>query len=74
MVCKGVCSRYKAKWTGHESRYTSGQKRCNTCDIYLQWDGFRCPCCGISLRTRPRESKYRVVCISKTNKIEEISG
>jgi len=74
MVCKGICSRYKAKWTPHESRYAYGQKRCKTCGIYLQWDGFWCPCCGTSLRTRPRYSKSSTVSFSKTNKIEEISG
>jgi rRNA maturation endonuclease Nob1 len=74
MACKGLCSRYKAKWAVREFRYASGQKRCNRCEIYLQWDGLWCPCCGISLRIRPRTSKYRTVFFSKTNKIEKIAG
>ncbi|MDH3618792.1 MAG: hypothetical protein OEM89_08720 [Nitrosopumilus sp.] len=61
MVCKGICHRFKAKWIAHEYRYANGQKRCNTCEIFLEWDGLWCPCCGLSLRTRPRTSKYKQV-------------
>jgi hypothetical protein len=74
MVCKGVCSRYKAKRTAQRYRYAFGQKRCNRCEMYLQWDGFWCPCCGLSLRTRPRTSKYKEAFFSKTRKIEKITG
>ena len=39
MVCKGICHRYKAKWGTHQYRYASGQKRCNVCEIFVNWDG-----------------------------------
>jgi len=53
MVCKGVCHRYKARWASSQFRYACGQKRCNVCEIFLNWDGISCPCCGMMLRTRP---------------------
>ena len=56
MVCKGVCHRYKARWTSSQFRYANGQKRCNVCEIFLNWNGY---CCATSLRTRPRISRYR---------------
>jgi hypothetical protein len=40
-------------------RYSTGQKRCQVCEIFLKWDGLWCPCCGYRLRTRPRNSKFK---------------
>jgi hypothetical protein len=40
-------------------RYSTGQKRCQVCEIFLKWDGLWCPCCGYRLRTRPRNLKYK---------------
>ncbi|HEX2405596.1 MAG TPA: hypothetical protein VHJ38_00185 [Nitrososphaeraceae archaeon] len=48
MGCKGICIRYKAdkpKQAG--KRYLIGQKRCQTCDIFIKRDDFWCPCCAI---------------------------
>ncbi|MFZ0512833.1 MAG: hypothetical protein WAM14_14595 [Candidatus Nitrosopolaris sp.] len=61
MVCKGICVRHKAmKPCGPTTgRYSTGQKRCQVCEIFLKWDGFWCPCCGYRLRTRPRNSKFK---------------
>ncbi len=72
MVCKGVCHRYKAKWGTHQYRYASGQKRCNVCEIFMNWDGRCCPCCGVSLRTRPKISKYRQKFNVQTEKVVEL--
>lgn len=52
-ICKGVCTRHKAK-KSKEGRYASGQKRCNFCNVFMTWDGFWCPCCGSRLRLKPR--------------------
>jgi hypothetical protein len=49
MSCKVVCIRHKAL-----SRYIIGHKRCRSCDLFLKWEGSRCPCCGFKLRTTPR--------------------
>lgn len=59
MSCKGICSRFKAKWGAHQFRYAGGQKRCNVCELFVKWEGHWCPCCGMSLRTRPRSRKYK---------------
>lgn len=59
MVCKDICIKHKAIKSKTGSRYTSGQKRCQVCDIFIRWDGLRCPCCGYKLRVKPRSPKYR---------------
>ena len=32
----------------------TGQKRCNSCEIFIRWDGIFCPCCNGRLRSSPR--------------------
>ena len=59
MTCKGICILHKAQKPLGTGRYSTGQKRCQICEIYLKWDGFWCPCCGYRLRTRPRNLKYK---------------
>jgi predicted amidophosphoribosyltransferase len=54
MPCKGICIRYKAF-----GRYITGHKRCKNCDLFINWDGLWCPCCGHKLRTSPRKYKYK---------------
>ena len=54
MTCKGLCIRYKTY-----GRYAAGNKCCYQCNLFIQWDGLFCPCCGYRLRTRPRHSKSR---------------
>lgn len=59
MGCKEICYRYKAERSGNQSRYANGQKRCSTCEKFLYWDGFLCPCCGRKLRSKPRDGEHR---------------
>ena len=59
MVCKGICVRHKAMKPGATGRYSTGQKRCQVCEIFLKWDGLWCPCCGYRLRSSPRNSKFK---------------
>ena len=59
MVCKKICTQFSAKKTISGSRYAAGQKRCQICEIFIQWGGIWCPCCGYMLRTHPRNSKSR---------------
>ncbi len=59
MTCKGLCIKYKALKPLQLSRYLVGQKRCNTCSIFLEWDGLFCPCCNVRLRTTSRYTKYK---------------
>ena len=59
MTCKGICVRYKAQKPVGTGRYASGQRRCQICEIFIKWEGLWCPCCGYSLRTKPRNLKYK---------------
>ncbi|WP_316504776.1 hypothetical protein [Nitrosopumilus sp.] len=61
MSCKGICPRYKSKRRGKGLRYANGEKRCQKCDIFLDWKGIHCPCCGYKLRTRPHNKKYEEI-------------
>ncbi len=59
MGCKGICLRHKAVGAITGGRYRNGQKRCQVCDLFLQWDGIWCPCCGYKLRSKPRNKVYK---------------
>ena len=61
MKCLGICSEYKVKTLRPKGngRYETGQKRCSFCDIFIEWDGDRCPCCNCFLRKKPRNYKAR---------------
>ena len=65
MPCKGICERFRAKkpmpFRLGISRYASGQKRCQVCEVWMSWEGTRCPCCSIKLRGRPRRRDGKVV-------------
>jgi hypothetical protein len=61
MSCKGICVRYKANRSGSGMRYILGQKRCQICEIYLNWQNSLCPCCCYRLRNGPRRSKYKLI-------------
>jgi hypothetical protein len=54
MSCKGICTRHKTT-----DRYATGNKRCQSCNLFIKWEGSWCPCCGCRLRTRPRHSKFK---------------
>src|SRR5215831_16177866 len=70
MACKGICVRHQTQKPFRTGRYSIGQKRCQLCDIFLKWDGLWCPCCGIRLRTKPRNLKYKAIFRAR-QKIEE---
>ncbi len=36
-----------------------GQRRCQLCEMFIQWEGLWCPCCGVRLRTKPRVGTLR---------------
>ncbi|WP_428323612.1 hypothetical protein [Nitrosopumilus sp.] len=59
MTCKGICDRYKAKKPVGTGRYAAGQKRCQVCEIFINWNGLNCPCCNYKLRGKPRNLKYK---------------
>lgn len=60
MHCNGSCKKFKATNNSAEyGRYEQGQKRCPTCEIFIEWEGLWCPCCGRLLRTKPRARKLK---------------
>lgn len=61
MGCKSICLKYKAVKVSHSKRYENGQVRCKTCDVFMNYTGIYCPCCGIRVRTRPRSSKFKMI-------------
>ncbi|MDH3657087.1 MAG: hypothetical protein OEM77_03020 [Nitrosopumilus sp.] len=71
MVCKGICSRYRAIKPGKNSRYAIGQKRCSQCDIFVNWEGKHCLCCGYALRTKPKgtNTRRRLMVIQEVKRI-----
>ena len=66
--CKGTCSRHKAMRPSTGNRYLIGQKRCQVCQIFIDWQGLFCPCCGVRLRHKPRNKKFKemMMMMSKT--------
>lgn len=67
MGCKGICSRHKAMRPLRGMRYLIGQKRCQVCQIFINWQGFWCPCCGYRLRSGPRSSRSKFILREKKN-------
>ena len=60
MACNGICDRHKPfNPPRMGSRYKLGYKRCTVCDIFLEVEGYRCPCCHTILRTHYRQSEYK---------------
>lgn len=59
MTCRRICKKYHAGVIPRIGRYASGQKRCNECEIFMYVDGEQCPCCGTSLRSKPRSKKLK---------------
>jgi hypothetical protein len=67
MVCKGICSRHRAIKPKSGQRYTLGQKHCNVCQIFINWQGVWCPCCGYRLRNKPRNGKFKDMMMMSNN-------
>jgi len=51
--CRDLCLRYKKS-----PRFDSGNSRyCQNCELFLEYDGFICPCCSSKLRHKPRTAR-----------------
>ncbi|MFQ5496855.1 MAG: hypothetical protein ACE5DU_03115 [Nitrosopumilus sp.] len=60
MHCNRTCKKFKAKSNSPDGgRYEHGQKRCPECEVFIEWEGLWCPCCGRLLRTKPRARKLK---------------
>ncbi len=60
MSCKNICKQYTPTENVIRGRYKNGQKRCSICDLFIVWSGLWCPCCNFKLRSKPKNSKYRM--------------
>ena len=55
MVCKNHCTKHEFIREGMSyDVYVQGIKRCVICKKWMKWPWVDCPCCGMMLRTRPR--------------------
>lgn len=59
MPCRGTCERFKVGRPLSGGRYAAGQKRCQTCQIFMNVDADRCPCCNYKFRTKPRNGENK---------------
>jgi len=57
--CKRDCLKYKANMKNTIKRYRKGVKRCGSCNIFIQFNGIRCPCCNDRLRQKPKNNKKK---------------
>lgn len=57
--CNGECKQFEAKKPHEGPRYGQGQKRCQMCDTWINFEGIRCPCCNYRLRSRSRLAKCK---------------
>ena len=58
LSCKGVCTRdftTKKVCRGDKGDF----KRCSRCEVYIEWLGTYCPCCGVRLKHSPRNNIAR---------------
>ncbi|WP_100182101.1 hypothetical protein [Candidatus Nitrosotenuis aquarius] len=69
MSCKEICKSYRAIKPKGIGRYAAGQKRCQVCEMFVNWDGTYCPCCGMKLRKVPRNSFYKQKLRTESEKI-----
>ena len=42
------------------NRYSTGQKRCQICEIFIKWDGLWCPCCSLYAKNEAAQLKIRI--------------
>ena len=78
MYCRGICSEYEDRTP---KPYQHDLKRCTTCAVYMKWDGSKCPCCHLLLRTKSRTGihkeklaiKKRVLSSENTTSLSEES-
>lgn len=67
--CRGECERENWKYGAQTTRfkrhvYARGYKSCKVCEIFIK--GFtECPCCGLTLKKAPRNTKHRRVLNAK---------
>lgn len=56
-MCRQLCVYYKTPPTPTKKKYSLGHKRCSTCEVWMDIDDIRCPCCHSQLRTKTKSGK-----------------
>ena len=59
MGCNGICDKFRTTKPSVDGRYEKGQKRRQTCQIFLICQGIICPCCKMRLRSSSRYVKLK---------------
>jgi len=60
--CKGICDELKKQYKQYRC-YIGNNKKCNTCDFWIQTDEIRCQCCNQILRVSVRKKKRIKPCL-----------
>jgi len=71
MGCNNICERLTVKKPISTSRYLAGQKYCTVCQVWMQLDDIRCPCCHMRVRSVPR--KFNLLKKFRANVAERLS-
>ena len=58
--CKGICTKEKITKIPNSQKYGFGLKRCSWCEVWLDTEDIRCPCCKMILRTKSRNKKRAI--------------
>lgn len=68
VVCKGICLCHRETKLKSGQLYTIGKKRCQVCQIFINWQDPWSPCCGYR-----HDYKYLLyVTIEKTHNYKNI--
>ena len=65
-TCKKICLKHIARKPTHGSRYSSGQVRCQICEIFMTSEGTEnggryCKCCNYRVRSKPRTKRSKKI-------------
>jgi len=69
MRCNEHCKKFKAKSNAQKGGgYVQGQKRCTQYELFIQWEGLWCTCCGCLLKSKPRAKKSKQLLVLRQAK------
>ncbi len=59
--CNGfTCNRLETVSFGFGKKiYTENVRFCKTCNRFMKIEGYRCPCCKSSVRSKPHTKRWR---------------
>jgi len=59
--CKDICIRLeKATFEFGKKLYQNGIKYCSICCIRINFNGYRCVCCGTNLRSKSHTKRWKI--------------